>query len=354
MKSKTEEKLSAYASGEFTPSQKNYFIVEKETLAIFNGIQRFEVYLTPVKFLIRTDSRNFKHFLSTKISRQIAKGRILAWQIWFQQFEFEVEWIPGNSNFLTDSLTRDMNKAFITCTGSFFDIPGKGPQDDNFATFVDRFRIFENRESHLAEQIKKVIGMRLRRNTWIRKCQAWQSKNLGVSLGLDDTLVKVFPLLNMKVKLFFRSLSNLWSSIYTNEMIWTLKVLNYYQIIGSIDFTLSIFTGAKLMDLEEIHIKRELENFIVSLKILDIFEELEASFLQRYDENYAVSDTFPQYEIFEGFADWEIRGGFCRKKPTTRVSQCIQRTLHYLRTFSYPWDFHSLRLRESIDPNPFA
>lgn len=97
---KSEEKLCAYASGEFTPSQKNYFIAEKETLAIFNGIQRFEVYLTLVKFLIRIDSKNFKYFLSAKISRKIAKGRILAWEIWFQQFDFEVEWIPGNSNFL--------------------------------------------------------------------------------------------------------------------------------------------------------------------------------------------------------------------------------------------------------------
>jgi len=124
-------------------------------------------------------------------------------------------------------------------------------------------------------------------------------KNIGVSLGLDDTLVKVFPLPNMKVKLFFRSLSDLWSSVYTDEMIWTLKVLNYYQIIRGIDFALSIFTGAKLMDLEEIPIKTEVEKFMLSLKIPDIFEELEASFLQRYDENYAVSDTFHQYEIFE-------------------------------------------------------
>lgn len=28
--------------------------------------------------------------------------------------------------------------------------------------------------------------------------------------------------------------------------------------------------------------------------------------------------------------------------------------MQYLRTFSYPRDFHSLRLREGIDPNPFA
>ena len=350
---KLEENLCGYASGEFTSSQKNYFIAEKETLAIFNGIQRFEVYLTPVKFLVRTDSRNFKYFLSAKISRQIAKGRILAWQIWFQQFEFEVEWIPGNSNFLTDSLTRDMNKMYITCKYSVFEIPGKKPEDDSFATFVDRFRILESHVNWLTDEIKKVVGLRLRRNMWIRKCQAWQSKNLGISLGLDDNLVKIFSLPNMKVKLYFRSLNDLWSSVYTKEMIWTLMILNYYQIIGGVDFAFSLFTGAKILDLEEIPIKEEMVKYLVSLKIPDIFEELESAFLQRIDENYANTDSFPQYEIFEGFADWEIRGAKCTKIPSTRISQCIQRTVQYLKTFSYPWDFHSLRIRDNIEPNPF-
>ena len=76
-----EEELCAYASGEFLPHQKGYFAAEKETLAIFNGIQKFELYLSPANFLIRTDSMNFTHFLSAKISKQLARGRLLAWQI---------------------------------------------------------------------------------------------------------------------------------------------------------------------------------------------------------------------------------------------------------------------------------
>ena len=98
---------------------------------------------------------------------------------------------------------------FITCKYSVFEIPGKGPEDDSFATFVDRFRILENYASFVTDEIKKLVGFRLRRNWWIRKCQAWQSKNLGISLGLDENLVKVFSLPNMKVKLFFKSLSDL-------------------------------------------------------------------------------------------------------------------------------------------------
>ena len=134
----------------------------------------------------------------------------------------------------------------------------------------------------------------------------------------------------------------MWSSQFTENMIWILKVLDYYQLIGGVDFALSIYTGAQMLDLEAIPIKADLERYLRLLRIPNIFEELEASFFQRNDENYAPNDTFPQYEIFENFADWEIKGGFCIKNPSTRTSQCVQRTLQYLRTFSSPWDYQSL------------
>ena len=108
-----------------------------------------------------------------------------------------------------------------------------------------------------------------------------------------------------------------------------------------------------MLDLEAIPIKSNLEKCLLSLKISDIFEELETYFLQRFDENYAPNDTFPQYEIFENFADWEIKEGFYKKKPSTRTSQCIQRTLQYLRSFSSPWDYQSLQFREIISLKPF-
>ena len=102
---------------------------------------------------------NFKYFLSAKISRQLAGGRLLSWQIWFQQFDFYVEWVSGNSNFLVDSLTGDINKDFVIAPRSYFIIPGKGPQDDNFSTFIDRFILLENHANHLTKEIKKVVGL---------------------------------------------------------------------------------------------------------------------------------------------------------------------------------------------------
>lgn len=188
----------------------------------------------------------------------------------------------------------DMNKAFVLAPRSYFILPRKSSQDDNFSTFVDRFRILENHANHLTKEIKKVVGLRLRRNRWIRRCQAWTSKNVGIYLGLDTNLVSVYPFPNMQVKIYFKHLSDMWSSQLTANVIWILKVLNYYQLIGGVDFALSIYI-AQMLDLEAIPIKVDLERYLRSLRIPDIFEALEASFLQRNDENYAPSDTFPQF-----------------------------------------------------------
>jgi len=105
-----------------------------------------------------------------------------------------------------------MNKAHKTnrskkeVKGSIFDFPD---QEDNFATFVKRFKILEKHVEDICSEIKKVVGLRLRRNQWIQKCQAWQSKNIGTLIGLDPELVKVYSLPNMKVKLYFRTLDDL-------------------------------------------------------------------------------------------------------------------------------------------------
>lgn len=346
-----EEVLCAYASGEFQKHQKNYFPAEKETLAIFNGIQKFEIYLAPAKFLIRTDSMNFKYFLTAKISKQLARGRLLAWQMWFQMYDFDVEWIPGISNYLADSLTREMNKAHVH-RQSMFHVAER--VEDNFETFVQRFKILEYVLPDVTEEIKKVIGLRLRRNQWIQRCQAWQHKNVGTFLNLNEALVKVYPLPNLQVKVYFTLLDDTWDNHYTPEMIKVLKTLNYYQIIAGIDFSVAIYVSAKMLDLAEVNMNGLVERFLKTLRIPDLFEEIEAAYLQQPDENFVSTDSFPQYESFQPFADWEVKHGRCQKKIQVRASQCVMRTLQYLRTFTEPWDYQSMEFRKPIDPNPFA
>ena len=81
-------------------------------------------------------------------------------------------------------------------------------------------------------------------------------------------------------------------------MVKVLQNLNYYQIIGCIEFSLAVYTSAKMMDLDEINMNDRVERFLRSLRIPDLFDEIEAAFLQRNDEKFAGTDSFPQYELF--------------------------------------------------------
>ena len=99
-------------------------------------------------------------------------------------------------------------------------------------------------------------------------------------------------------------------------MIHTLKKLNYYNLIGCVDFALSVFVGARMLELDMVATRREVGLFSISLRIPDFLGELSAAYLQNPYENYAAGHTFPQYEIFEDFADWEFKNGRCQKVVT--------------------------------------
>jgi hypothetical protein len=70
LKAKTSdgEKIYRYTSGSFKAAELNYHSNEKELLAVKQVISKFSAYLTPVKFLVRTDNKNFTYFLRTNIA----------------------------------------------------------------------------------------------------------------------------------------------------------------------------------------------------------------------------------------------------------------------------------------------
>ncbi|KAL4566124.1 hypothetical protein LXL04_030234 [Taraxacum kok-saghyz] len=114
--SKNEEQICRYTSGSFKAAEKNYHSNEKELLAVKRVITKFSVYLTPVKFLVRTDNKNFTYFLGTKIAGDNKLGRLVRWQEWFSRYTFTVEHLAGNKNVLADCLTRDFSLIKETTT----------------------------------------------------------------------------------------------------------------------------------------------------------------------------------------------------------------------------------------------
>nr|WNH14479.1 reverse transcriptase [Physostegia virginiana caulimovirus 2] len=90
-----DELICRYGSGSFAGAQLNYHSNDKEILAVKRGISKFLVYLKPVKFLVRTDNKNFTYFLKNKIDGKDNNGRRVRWQNWFYYFDFEVEHLAG-------------------------------------------------------------------------------------------------------------------------------------------------------------------------------------------------------------------------------------------------------------------
>ncbi|XP_069176273.1 uncharacterized protein [Procambarus clarkii] len=94
----------AYHSKKFTPSQLNYSVIEKETLALINSVQHFEVYLTsnghPI--LVRTDHNPLK-FLAQFWQKNL---RLTRWSLHLQQYPLQIEHIKGVDNVVADALSR--------------------------------------------------------------------------------------------------------------------------------------------------------------------------------------------------------------------------------------------------------
>ncbi|KAH9769166.1 hypothetical protein KPL71_011894 [Citrus sinensis] len=62
-----KEYFIAYASGQFSDTQKHYHSVFKEILTVKNGIKKFEYHLIGHHFLIRMDSSTFPNILNFKV-----------------------------------------------------------------------------------------------------------------------------------------------------------------------------------------------------------------------------------------------------------------------------------------------
>ena len=73
---------------------------EKEGYAIHQALKKFEYLLRDIKFTIRTDHRNLL-YMNMK-----ASDKVLRWKLDIQQFDFDVEHIPGPENIVADLYSR--------------------------------------------------------------------------------------------------------------------------------------------------------------------------------------------------------------------------------------------------------
>ncbi|KAH9717281.1 transposon Tf2-2 polyprotein [Citrus sinensis] len=100
-----KEHFIAYASGQFSDTQKHYHSVFKEILAVKNGIKKFEYHLTGHHFLICMDSSAFPNILNFK-GKTVPEKMLLRLKDWFSKYDFSVKHIKGSQNLIPDMLSR--------------------------------------------------------------------------------------------------------------------------------------------------------------------------------------------------------------------------------------------------------
>ena len=97
-----EEHPIAYFSRKFSDSERKYAILERECLAMVEGIKHFRAYLYGQKFAVITDHKPLEHIDSFKSHN----GRVARWRMSLSDYNFEVIARPGRQNSNADALSR--------------------------------------------------------------------------------------------------------------------------------------------------------------------------------------------------------------------------------------------------------
>lgn len=94
----------AYSSTSLTLTQKRYFQIEKELLAVQFGLLRFKQYVYGQTVVVETDHKPLVGLLDKPIA--LCSPRIQRMRLQLQQFDFKLIYKPGKELFIADTLSR--------------------------------------------------------------------------------------------------------------------------------------------------------------------------------------------------------------------------------------------------------
>lgn len=97
-----DERPVEYASRLLTSAEKNYHTTEREVLAVVWAVDKFRGYLENSEFVIQTDHQPLKWLMSLKSP----SGRLARWSLALQSYNMRIDYTPGKSNVIADTLSR--------------------------------------------------------------------------------------------------------------------------------------------------------------------------------------------------------------------------------------------------------
>lgn len=98
-----EKRVIAYFSKRTSPAESNYCSYDLETLAIYNALKHFRVYLLGIKFKLFTDCNAIK----STMNKKDLSPRVARWWTFMQDFQFEVVYKKGKYIGHVDFLSRN-------------------------------------------------------------------------------------------------------------------------------------------------------------------------------------------------------------------------------------------------------
>lgn len=104
-----QNRVVAYYSKRTTPTESRYCSYDLETLAIYNALRHFRMYLRGISFIIVTDCNSIK---STMTKKDLSP-RVARWWTYMQDFQFEINYKKGVFVQHVDYLGRNPSHAKI-------------------------------------------------------------------------------------------------------------------------------------------------------------------------------------------------------------------------------------------------
>lgn len=92
----------AFMSKKLNPAERNYPVHEQELLAVIRAIQEWKCYLDGQKFKVVTDHKSLVYLQK----QPHLSSRQIRWLEFLSQFDFELQYKPGQSNVVADALSR--------------------------------------------------------------------------------------------------------------------------------------------------------------------------------------------------------------------------------------------------------
>ena len=92
----------AFLSKKLLPAETRYATHEQELLAIIIALKTWRHFLYGRKFIIQTDHHSLVHFMK----QPNMSNRQARWSELLSQYDFEIQYVPGNTNVVADALSR--------------------------------------------------------------------------------------------------------------------------------------------------------------------------------------------------------------------------------------------------------